>query len=61
MATVCTKCQKSLTVRESVLDIHVCDDGKSKQATRSFRKTGSYVTRHFTELVAAELRKTLAE
>ena len=60
MPIVCSKCNKSLTVKESILETHQCIQPQPKPASRMIRKTGDYVKRHFTELIAAEMRKTLA-
>ena len=59
MSRVCSKCKKSLTVKESVLGTHQCGQPGSKAAPRMLiRKSGEYVKNHFTELIAAEMRKT---
>jgi hypothetical protein len=59
MPSVCSKCKRSLTVKESVLATHECSRPVSKAAPRALmRKTGDYVKNHFTELIAAEMRKT---
>jgi hypothetical protein len=60
VSIVCSKCKKSLTVKESILKAHQCGDLRSKVTPRMIRKTGDYVKSHFTELIAAEMRKTLA-
>ena len=60
MSIVCSKCKKSLTVKESILKTHQCGHTKPKVAPRMIRKTGDYVKSHFTELIAAEMRKTVA-
>jgi len=54
---VCSKCKKSLTVKESILKTHVCGPIKPEAPNRSVRKTGDYVKNHFAELIAAEMRK----
>lgn len=59
MSLACSKCKKSLTVKESILATHRCGQPASKAAPRMLiRKTGEYVKNHFTELIAAEMRKT---
>lgn len=60
VSIVCSKCKKPLTVKESILKRHECGHGKPKGAARMSRKTGDYVKTHFTELIAAEMRKTVA-
>jgi hypothetical protein len=49
-----------LTVKESILKTHQCGHTKPKGAPRITGKTGDYVKSHFTELIAAEMRKTVA-
>ncbi|HEU0008103.1 MAG TPA: hypothetical protein VFS12_19120 [Terriglobia bacterium] len=39
---------------------HPCGHDKPKGARRMSRKTGDYVKTRFTELIAAEMRKTVA-
>jgi exosome complex RNA-binding protein Csl4 len=56
---VCSKCKKSLTVKESILKTHQCGHTKRKGAAIMIRKTSDYVKSHFTELIAAEMRKTV--
>ena len=60
MSIVCSKCKKSLTVKESILKTHECGHTQPKGAARVIRKTGDYVKSNFTELIAAEMRKTVA-
>jgi hypothetical protein len=60
VSIVCSKCQKSLTVKESILKTHQCGHNKPKDTPHMSRKTGDYVKTHFTELIAAEMRKTVA-
>ena len=60
VSIVCSKCKKSLTVKESILKTHECAHGKPKGTPRMSRKTSDYVKAHFTELIAAEMRKTVA-
>jgi len=60
VSIVCSKCKKSLTVKESILKTHECGHLRSKATSRMIRKTGDYVKSHFTELIAAEMRKTVA-
>jgi hypothetical protein len=60
VSMVCSKCKKSLTVKESILKTHQCSHTESKLAPRIIRQTGDYVKTHFTELIAAEMRKTVA-
>ena len=60
MSIVCSQCKRSLTVKESILKTHQCRHTKPKGAPRAPRKTGDYVRDHFTELIAAEMRKTVA-
>jgi uncharacterized CHY-type Zn-finger protein len=60
VSIVCSKCKKSLTVRESIFKAHQCGHLRSNVTPRMLRKTGDYVKRHFTELIAAEMRKTVA-
>ncbi len=60
MSIVCSKCKKSLTVKESILKTHQCSYAKPKLAPRMIRKTADYVKSHFMELIAAEMRKTVA-
>ena len=60
MSIVCSKCKRSLTVKESILKTHECAHRKAKGTPRISRKTGDYVRTHFTELIAAEMRKTVA-
>jgi hypothetical protein len=55
---VCSKCKKSLTVKESILKTHQCGRAKPKAPTM-IQKTSDYVRSHFTELIAAEMRKTV--
>jgi hypothetical protein len=59
---VCSKCDKSLTVKESISKTHQCIEPRPKPASSMIRRTGDgdYVKRHFTELIAAEMRKTHA-
>ena len=60
MPIVCSKCKKSLTVKESILKTHQCGHTKPtkpKGAATMIRKTSDYVKSHFTELIAAEMRK----
>jgi len=52
--------QETLTVKESILKTHQCSHTKPKLAPRMIRKTGDYVKSHFMELIAAEMRKTVA-
>ena len=59
MSIVCSKCKKSLTVKESIFKAHQCGQ-RSNVTPRMVRKTGDYVKHHFTELIAAEMRKTVA-
>ena len=60
MPIVCSKCKKSLTVKESILKTHQCGHTKRKGAAAiMIRKTSDYVKSHFTELIAAEMRKTV--
>jgi hypothetical protein len=50
-----------LTVKESILKTHLCGHTKPtkpKGAATMIRKTSDYVKSHFTELIAAEMRKT---
>ena len=54
----CSKCKQFLTVKESVLETHQC--GSRKTAPRAIHKTGNYIKSHFTELIEAEMRKTVA-
>jgi hypothetical protein len=60
VSVVCSQCKKSLTVKESILKTHQCGHTKRKGVPRITRKTGDYVKSHFTELIAAEMRKTVA-
>ena len=60
MSIVCSKCKKPLTVKESILKTHECGHAKSMGTSDKSRKTGDYVKTHFTELIAAEMRKTVA-
>ena len=60
MSIVCSNCKKLLTVKESVLGIHDCGQVKPKSARPISRRTGKYVKTHFTELIAAEMRKIVA-
>jgi hypothetical protein len=60
VSSVCSKCKKSLTVRESISMTHECAHASPKGAPRMIRKTGDYVKSHFMELIAAEMRKTVA-
>jgi uncharacterized CHY-type Zn-finger protein len=60
VSIVCSNCKKSLTVKESILKTHQCDHLRSKVTPRMIRKTGDYVKSHFTELIAEEMRKTVA-
>ena len=60
MSIVCSKCKKSLTVKESIFQTHQCGHTKPQVAPRMIRKTGDYVKSHFRELIAAEMRKTVA-
>jgi hypothetical protein len=48
-----------LTVKEAILKTHQCSHTQPKLARR-IRKTGDYVKSHFMELIAAEMRKTVA-
>ena len=51
MSLVCSKCKKSLTVKESVLGTHQCGQLRPKATPRMMiRKTSDYVKAHFTEL-----------
>jgi hypothetical protein len=47
-------------VKESILKAHQCPHRSSKVTPRMIRKTGDYVKSHFTELIATEMRKTVA-
>jgi len=50
-----------LTVKESIFKTHECGHTIPKGgAPRITGKTGDYVKSHFTELIAAEMRKTVA-
>jgi len=49
-----------LTVKESIFKTHQCGHTIPKGAPRITGKTGDYVKSHFTELIAAEMRKTVA-
>ena len=61
MSVVCSKCKRSLTVKESIFKTHECGHTIPKGgALRITGKTGDYVKSHFTELIAAEMRKTVA-
>ena len=61
MSRVCSKCKKSLTVKESVLATHQCSQVTSKRVPHALiQKTGDYVKSHFNELIAAEMRNTVA-
>jgi hypothetical protein len=60
VSIVCSKCKKSLTVKESILKTHRCGHTKRKSAPHLVRKTPDYVKSHFTELIAAEMSKTVA-
>jgi uncharacterized CHY-type Zn-finger protein len=60
VSIVCSKCKKSLTVKETILKTHVCSHAKPKASPRMSQKTGDYVKTHFAELIAAEMRKTVA-
>ncbi len=59
MPIVCSKCKKSLTVKESILKTHQCGHTKRKDPATIIRKTSDYVKSHFAELIAAEMRKTV--
>ena len=60
MSIVCSKYKKSLTVKESISKAHQCGHLRSNVTPPHGRKTADYVERHFTELIAAEMRKTVA-
>jgi ribosomal protein L37AE/L43A len=60
VSVVCSKCKRSLTVKESIFKTHQCGHTIPKGAPRITGKTGDYVKSHFTELIAAEMRKTVA-
>jgi len=60
VSIVCSKCKKPLTVKESILKTHEGGHGKHKGTSRLSQRTGDYVKTHFTELIAAEMRKTVA-
>ena len=60
MSIVCSQCKRSLTVKESIFKTHQCSHTKPKSVPRITGKTGDYVKSHFTELIAAEMRKTVA-
>jgi hypothetical protein len=61
VSIVCSKCKKSLTVKGSILKTHECGHSKTKGTPHMSRKTADYyVKAHFTELIAAEMRKTVA-
>jgi hypothetical protein len=49
-----------LKIKESILKTHQCSYAKPKLAPRMIRKTADYVKSHFMELIAAEMRNTVA-
>jgi hypothetical protein len=61
MSRVCSKCKKSLTIKESILATHHCSRLTSKSVPHVLiQKSGDYIKNHFSELIAAEMRKTIA-
>jgi hypothetical protein len=60
VSIVCSKCKKSLSVKESIFKAHKCGHLRSNATPRVVRKTGDYVKSHFSELIAIEMRKTVA-